>query len=601
MRRLLGGLSVVVLIALLGFAAPCAVPWSPPSVADVEAAVDGLGFDAFIDVSYHQYLLRFPEAITGYGLSEEFGIRNDSLESYDYAYMQETAAIERLILDRLRTYDRQSLDDAQRMTFDVALWYWDDVVRGQAFSDYNYLVHYMNIRSAHGLMELTLTEDHAFETEDDVVDYITRLGKVGETLDEIIAEVDRRSALGILTPRVPLEWAYGDIRNMAQTYVRRHPFYQTLESKGAEIEGLTSEALETYLDQARSVIDTSVKPAYRRLLTAVERWIGEAPEALSLSQFDGGLAAYEHLLRHHTQTELTPDEIHQLGLQDVERIKAEILFEASLLGYDGADDMSAIFDWVRAQTGQVAGDEAVAYAEELIAKATAIVLDTGALSQLPEASVGARGVPSGGFYSSAPLDGSRPGEYFVTTSGSDVFAQPTIAYHETVPGHHVQLSLASELDMPLFRRTAWFTGYGEGWALYSEQLMYEIGGYDDDPYGNLGRLQYELLRAARLVTDTGIHAYGWSREEAMDYVGPTMGVSNGSAEYRVLRYTVIPGQATAYKVGMIELLRLRTLAKESLGDAFDLASFHDIVLGNGAVPLPLVEDLVAEWIRGVGD
>jgi uncharacterized protein (DUF885 family) len=160
----------------------------------------------------------------------------------------------------------------------------------------------------------------------------------------------------------------------------------------------------------------------------------------------------------------------------------------------------------------------------------------------------------------------------------------------------VQIAQAQELDMPLMRRNVGFTGYLEGWAPYSEQLMYELGAYDDDPLANLGRLQYELLRAARLVTDTGIHEYGRSRDEAIDYVSRTMGVPEGTAEYRVMRYTVIPGQATAYKVGMIALLRLRTLAQEALGDAFDLATFHDIVLDNGAVPLPFVGDLVDAWV-----
>jgi len=601
MRCCLGVSVALVLVLFLPLGAMAAAEWSPHSLSEVDAAITGLEFDAFIEASFREYILRSPEWVTSLGIADDYEIRNDALDTYDQDYLQETAAIERLILERLREFDPSTLTDEQRTTYEVADWYWDDIVRGQAFADHKYLVHYMDIRSAHGLMEYSINRRHPFNVEDDVIDYLARLEKVAGVLDSIIAETNRRAALGIYTPRPALEWAIGAIRSMGRDYILGHAFYETLKTKGAEIESLSADALAGYLEQARDIINSSVKPAYRRLEEAVLSWIADAPSDISMSQFSGGQEAYAYFLRHHTSTDMTADQIHGVGQQEVARIQQAILTEAAGLGYDGPDDMTSVYEWVGAQSGVVFGDEAVAYASSLIEGAASLVLSSGALRRLPQTDVVADGVPNGGYYSRAPLDGSTPGTYFVSTGGASTFVQPTIAYHEAIPGHHVQIALAQELDMPLLRRNVGFTGYLEGWALYSEQLMYELGAYDDDPLGNLGRLQYELLRAARLVTDTGIHEYGWSREEAIDYVSRTMGVPQSTAEYRVMRYTVIPGQATAYKVGMIELLRLRELAQETLGDAFDLATFHDIILDNGAVPLPFVAGLVDAWIVSAGE
>lgn len=590
---------LIVSLALISLSAVAAEPWSPPSLADVEAAIDGLGFDDFIETSFRQHILRFPDYITSLGLAAEYGIRNDALERYEHEYLLETGEIERLILRQLSSFDPAGLTEEQRTTYEVSLWYWDDLVRGQAFADYEYLVHYMDIRSAHGLTEFALTERHPFSAESDIVDYLGRLEKVGDQFAEIIQEVERRADTGILVPRLALQWALPAIEKMAQRATRQHPFYTTLAEKGAGIDGVSSDVLDGYLDSAVVIIDGIVKPAYWALRTAVMDWVPQAPVSLSLGQQPDGQDAYAYILWHHTTTDLTAEDIHTVGLREVARVQDEIRSAASALGYVGATDMTSVFDWVAAQSGSVRGDEALEYAESLIAKAARVAVESGALTRLPVADVVAVAVDSGGYYSRPALDGSRPGSYYVTTGATtNTFVQPTIAYHETIPGHHVQIALAQELEMPLIRGNVGFTGFVEGWALYAERLMYELGAYEDDPYGNLGRLQYELLRAVRLVTDTGIHGFGWSRDEAIGYISRTMGVSARAAEYRVMRYTVIPGQATAYMVGMLELLELRERAQTELGDAFDLAAFHDIVLGNGAVPLPFVEGLVDAWIAG---
>ncbi len=198
-------------------------------------------------------------------------------------------------------------------------------------------------------------------------------------------------------------------------------------------------------------------------------------------------------------------------------------------------------------------------------------------------------------------DGSRPGSYHVSLGGQwrPRYSMPTVAYHETAPGHHFQIAIAQGLDLPFPRRDIRFTAYTEGWAMYAERLASELGLYDDDPYGNLGRLQYELLRAVRLVTDTGIHAMRWSREQAQAYMDQALGAQPGRFSYEVDRYVVLPGQATAYKIGMLKILELRQRAMDRLGDDFDMKQFHDVVLGSGSLPLGLLERVVDDYIESV--
>jgi uncharacterized protein (DUF885 family) len=216
----------------------------------------------------------------------------------------------------------------------------------------------------------------------------------------------------------------------------------------------------------------------------------------------------------------------------------------------------------------------------------------------PEAEVVVVGAPIGGYYVPAPLDGSRPGMFYASTGGPWVpkFNMPTIAYHEAIPGHHFQIAIAQEMDLPLFRNDLFFNGYGEGWALYAERLAWELGLYEDDPFGNLGRLQLELLRAVRLVVDTGLHAKQWTRAEAKAYVSEALGDPSGRWSHEVERYIVLPAQATGYKIGMLKILELRQRAMDELGEAFDLKEFHNLVLGSGSMPLDILERVVEDYI-----
>ena len=265
------------------------------------------------------------------------------------------------------------------------------------------------------------------------------------------------------------------------------------------------------------------------------------------------------------------------------------------LGYPQDDDLPALIGRVVRDSGTLAGDGVAAAYETLIEEAREKV--GVAFDLRPLAEVVVQAGPAGDYYNPPAVDGSRPGVFYARMTGStERFAMPTLAYHETIPGHHLQLAIAQELPLPMLRKDLSFMAYAEGWALYAEQLAYELGFYQDDPYGNIGRLQAEAFRAARLVVDTGIHAKEWRYDRAVDFMVENTGLPRDMVETEVARYIVWPGQATAYKIGMLKILELRQRAMDALGDRFDLKGFHNVVLGSGSLPLEVLERVVDDWI-----
>jgi len=597
MNRIARILPVVLLIIGFGVAALGAPPWVPPTEAEVAAALDGLGFDDFVEESYRLYLLRYPESVAAMGLADELGIRNDGLNNYSAGYIQETLAIEAEILERFWCFDLNALTDQQQTTWRVCAWYWDDAVRWHPYINVDYPVNFLGSASPHGLTKSTLSDWHPFASEDDIVDYLTRLEGVGPQFDQIIKRLEQAKELGIVAPRLVLEWSIPDIQKMMSTPVEKHLFYTTLATKGALVPDLPPVVFDQYLQFAAEAIESVVKPAYRRLYDAVVRLLPDAPDKISIGQYRGGDAAYAALLRHYTQTDLTPNEIHTIGLREVARLQGEIRAAAAALGITRTTTMTGIFNVASAQQGTEQGSRVVTETQDLIDQAKERIVASNVFRRLPEASVVVVGAEHGEYYTPPAIDGSFPGVYYVTTSRERaVYKLPTVAYHETYPGHHLQIGLAQELDLPLLRRDVSFTAFAEGWALYAERLMSELGAYKENRYGNLGRLQDELLRAVRLVVDTGIHDKGWTFATAVQYVMVNHGVGEFDAAQAVLRYAVLPGQATAYMLGMLEVLDLRARAEAALGEAFDLAEFHDVLLRNGSVPLPLLRLLVEDWL-----
>ncbi|MEQ8952652.1 MAG: DUF885 domain-containing protein, partial [Gammaproteobacteria bacterium] len=360
---------------------------------------------------------------------------------------------------------------------------------------------------------------------------------------------------------------------------------------------------------ATDALLTNVQPAYQGLIDWLEQDIANTdPEARGVLNLPNGVAVYNQMLKSYTTTALTAEEIHQIGLDEVARLRAEMEVIKDNVGFDG--DLQEFFRFVTTDEqffypDTDAGrqrylDESTAYIENmkaLLPDYFGILPKADLVVKRVEAFREQDGAPAH-YFPSSP-DGSIPGVYYVHLS--DMGANPItelegVAYHEGLPGHHMQFAIAAELEtVPEFRSQFFFNAFSEGWALYTELLTYEMGAYQD-PYSNLGRLSNEMWRAIRLVVDTGMHAMGWSEQQAIDYFAANAATPLPAIVAEVRRYLVIPGQATSYKIGMLKILELRERAREQLGEAFDIRDFHDVVLGGGSLPLDILDRRVDNYI-----
>ena len=569
--------------------------WDPPTAASVIAATEGLGFDDFLDESYRLLLMRYPQTLTDLGLAALFGVRNDRLNDYSEAYELETQRIEQGILDRLRAFDRHALSPDQQLTYDIYEWSFSDLVRGHEFSLYSYPVSHYFITSLDQQLLDAMTQVHPFRTADDVRDYVMRLGQVDVQISQLIEAIERRAAEGIVVPRVMIDWALGDLEGLATASLQRHPLYATLEEKSQGV-GLAADERERLLEKACGIMADEILPVYEALHVTMQGLRVDAPDEIGFGQYEGGAEYYAYALRHRNQMTLTPQEVHDIGLREVTRLREEIHAAAADLGMPEGLSLQEIYRRAGTDGGSVSGEAIVAEYERLVDEARSRV-DV-AFERLPTADVVVVPDRIGGYYRPAPADGSRLAQFAASNQGSKPkYRMATLTYHETIPGHHLQIALSQEFDLPLFRLVETFLGYAEGWALYAEELAWELGWYDDNPYGNIGRLSDQMMRAVRLVVDTGIHVLGWSFDRATNYFAEHTGRPRGESQYNILRYAAWPGQATAYMVGRLEMLRLRASAQERLGDAFDLKAFHTAVLENGSVPLEILERLVEAYIE----
>jgi uncharacterized protein (DUF885 family) len=566
-----------------------------PSVDEIVADLEGLDIDAFFEASYTKLLLRDPELVTELGLAETLETGNDQLTDISDAYVHETQALEVAILDLLSRYDRAELTPEQQLSADIYAWYLEDRIAGHAFMYNDYPVTHFITGIQNQLLQF-FTDIHPVTNRQDAEDYIARLSQVDTKFEQLVEGLKLREEAGVVLPKFIVQWVLHDLRSMAGSEPRATPLYTAFEEKVNALEGLSDTEKQALLGDAEEEIEKSVIPAYQALVDYLEHLETVATDDVGVWKFSDGEAYYTYALRHHTTTDMTADEIHELGLQELERIHAEMRTLFDELGYPEDESLPELINRLAVDGGFYKGEEIVAGYEAIIEEADR---EVGVAFDLrPSADVVVIGGPTGGYYVPPAVDGSRPGYFYASAVGSQPkFSMPTLAYHEAIPGHHFQLAIAQELDLPTFRRGVSFTAYAEGWALYAERLTWELGFYEDDPYGDLGRLEAEAFRAARLVVDTGIHAKGWTYDQAVSYMYENTGLPRDMVEFEVSRYVTWPGQATAYKVGMIEMLELRQQAMDRLGDRFDLKEFHNVVLGSGGMPLGILERVVDDYIE----
>jgi len=503
-------------------------------------------------------------------------------------------------LQRLESIDRGELDPERQLDYDLFGTMLRDAIDGYAQKAWLApLSHQGGIQTAHEMLERM-----RFDDRQSYENWIARLTAFGTYVDQTIALMKAGIENGRVPPRVILQRVGPQIAAQRVSSPEDSPFFAPFDTIPGSFGPDERDALRKRGAQA---IERVVLPAYARLQAFYQNsYLPAAPDAIGVSVRPGGKAWYAWAVRHYTTTDLSPGEIHQIGLDEVARIDEAMRSIMAQTGFDG--DVPAFFAYLRSDPRFFLPD-AAALVETYRAIAKRIDPGLPALfGTLPRLTYGVREIPMSSapdtttayYYPGSPADG-RPGWYYVNTykpESRPTWEMEALTAHESVPGHHLQIALQQELgDVPPFRRyQVDFTAFVEGWALYAESLGDDLGLYQD-PYSRFGQLSYQMWRAVRLVVDTGMHSMGWTRQEAIDYFMAHAPKAELDIVNEIDRYIDWPGQALAYKVGELRIKALRAEAESALGDDFDLRSFHDVVLGAGAIPLDLLQTRVHDWIR----
>jgi uncharacterized protein (DUF885 family) len=575
---------------------------NPPPAALSPAEIlagdlQGLALDEFYQTSFGALIRRSPETVVWEGLTGTFPLDSVDLDDLSDDYSRDTFAMYQVVLDALRGYDRAALDAQRQLNYDIYAWYLQDIIDRLEFIYHDFPATYM-LFAEQRRTERFFTDIHPLETTQDRDDYTTRLNQVERKFGQLVDHLELQRQTGIVEPALSMQIAINQMTPLAQGAGQGHPYYTRFFNDIAQIPGLNAAERDDLRARALSAVNNSVIPGYQALLSQLNNLLNSAPPVIGVGQYARGSDYYTYSLRHHSTTNLTAAEIHHLGLRELSRIHSEMRLIFDQLGYPQNETLQQLFARVARDGGVIPAANVLSTYEGIIDIAEQR-LDQ-AFDIFPSADVIVLPDPFGGFYIGPSFDGTRPGAFYAGTQNDQAwFQMPSLTYHESVPGHHTQITLAMEQDVPAFRKIVGFTSFVEGWALYAERLASELGWYESDPYADLGRLQFEALRAARLVMDTGIHDLDWSFNVATQFNADNVGTSTDSSQGAAARYSVWPGQATAYMIGMLQILDERQRAMDRLGAQFDVKGFHRALLSNGAVPLALLPTVVDRYIAEV--
>ncbi|KZN47013.1 DUF885 domain-containing protein [Pseudoalteromonas luteoviolacea] len=563
---------------------------------------------------YEQQLQMSPMRMTIYGRKDRYSEIDDVTiqgARRDLAWLAGTVA-------ELRAqFDYTKLDAEAQISYDLWIYQYEQQKKDLDFVNNSYIfTHMFGIQSWATQFMMNF---HKVDTQQDMEDYNKRLIAISHALNELLAQTKNKASLGIRTPK----FSYQGIIKQSKAMIIGAPFSESEKDAPlwadakkkinslVEKEVISQTVADNLLEETKQALTTEYKNSYEQLVSWFEKDIQnlKQEDGFGVSDQPNGQAFYNYRLANQTSTDLTADEIHQIGISEVVRIKGEMLKVVEQVGFEG--DLQAFFEFFRTDAqffyenndkgrqGYI--DDSIAYLDKIneklpeyfgiLPKSELLVKRVEPFRERPGAAQ---------HYMPGTKDGSRPGVYYAHLI--DMTSMPknnmeAIAYHEGNPGHHMQLSIAQELaGIPEFRTKAMFTAYSEGWGLYAELLAKEMGGYEDS-YSDFGRLVNEMWRAVRLVVDTGIHSKGWSEEQAVAYFKENTPIQETSIRSEVHRYMINPGQATSYKIGMNKILEMRKRAKKELGSKFDIRGFHDTILGGGAMPLSILEKRVNHWIE----
>lgn len=565
--------------------------------------------NAFFDRVFDREVERDPVRAALLGLKSHYGEWTDLSEAHN----EKEIEFKKNELDSLKQFDINKLDEQTKISYRLFENDAKQSIDNYKWHLYNYPVTQMG--GTHVDMPTFLINVHNVDNKADAEAYISRLSKVNPLFDQLIVNLKLCEAKNIIPPKFVFPYVLNDCKGVisGQPFDKSkdvNPLLEDITKKVNALKDVDDAGKKDLIKKASDALLTSVKPAYEKLISY---WTGLEKKATTDDgawKFPDGDAFYDAALKVTTTTDLTADQIHEIGLKEVERIHNEMHEIMKKVHYKN-DNLQDFFNFMRTNKqfyypNTAEGKEAYRVKAVKIIDDMKKELDKLFLTK-PKADIVVKPVEAfreksagGAFYEDPAPDGSRPGRYYINLynmADQAIYQMEALAYHEGIPGHHMQIAIAQELKgIPKFRMHGGNVAYVEGWGLYSEKLPKEIGFYQD-PYSDFGRLAMELFRAARLVVDTGIHRKKWTREKALAYFKENTPNPEGDNKKEIERYIVWPSQATGYKIGMNKIIELRENAKTKLGDKFDLREFHDVVLTSGPVPLNILEEMVNTWVE----
>ena len=599
------------LAAATGLSLPAAPASTKDNVMAERKVSESAKANAFFDLVFDESVDRSPIAQGYLGIKKD----RDKWDDFSEAHQLEDFVLAVKHLGELQsTIHYDWLDEQTQMSYRLFVAQAEHTIEGWKWRRHGYTFSQMEGNGLHTDAPAFLINFHPVDDVADAKAYITRLRGMQPMFDQLIAQTEDQAARGIMPPR----FVFPLLLDSCREIITGAPFdekgakcalLEDFETKVGALKGVEEAAKKQLVADARAALLEAVKPAYGKLIALFEAQAKVATDDDGVWKLPEGRDYYNYMLRSNTTTALTADEIHELGLREVVRIHEGMTKIKEQVGFKG--DLAAFLKFMR-------DDPQFSYPSTTEGRAAYIKRANEVIDAMrvrlpeffgvqPKAPLLVKKVEpfrekgsAAAFYEQPSADGSRPGSYYINTLDMRALAiweMETLAHHEAIPGHHMQIAIAQELEhMPKFRKYGGYTAYAEGWALYAEYFPKEFGFYAD-PYQDFGRLSDELLRAVRLVVDTGIHARHWTRQQVMDYFHANTASSEREVISETNRYIVIPGQATAYKTGQLKILELRELAKKELGPKFSLRAYHDLVLKNGALPLNLLEENVRRWIK----
>jgi uncharacterized protein (DUF885 family) len=570
-----------------------------------------VGLNNYVNKITMQLTLDSPQILSQLGFIDNTPFDFHSGKLDDFTREHERRMLERLRQARegLDRYGPDGLDGKELTTWKVTAWFLDDLIRQAEFEHEGYRVNQISGPTVD--LPQFLTDTHVIKHARSAERYLDRLEEFGRVLREIKVRVEEDRAQGIVPPDFVIDQSLTGMRAFIDGGAAKNALVTTLPARLAKIEGLDEGQRLDYVQRAEAIVAREVIPGYEAMIELFESMRPTATHDAGIWRIPGGAEYYAAQLKSNTTTTMNAEEVHALGLAEVARIEAEMSVILDAQGVPGASLAERIRAVSADPSQKFANDDAgraqmLAFLQEVDQRVMAVAPKY--FKTIPPQPLEIVRVPEysqdsapGGYYHPPALDGSRPGRFYINqkdTADNPRWTLPTLMIHEGSPGHHFQLSAQQLIeDVPLLRKVLPFSAYSEGWALYVERVAkVDMGLYENDPFGDLGRLQAEMYRAVRLVVDTGMHAKRWSREQSIDYMVAKTGMTDAEVTREIERYVVWPGQATSYKVGQLALLRMREEAERALGPKFDLREFHEVVLMNGAMPLAVVEETVREWV-----